>query len=213
MVKKSADTKKPLEESGSKDIPAIEEVDSKEELIDTTAKEPKDTSTIPEKHQPKLLREPLPLKTSVFSEPMPHHSQSNASSFFKIILAIIAIGLILLAGLYFFAPQLLNVQAPNLISTLPFTQEPVSLSLDLSSPDDNALVNSPDLLIQGKSSPGATVLLTAADGDHVLDNSGDTFSYTLTLTEGPNIIYISAFDELGNRKVEKRSVYYSKEKL
>lgn len=100
------------------------------------------------------------------------------------------------------------------VLTVPVTQEPVSLTLNLSSPDDNVFTTSSDLLVQGKTSPKAEIILSTEAEDFVLETSSSgSFSTTIRLTEGVNSIEVSAFDDLGNNKDEQRTVYYSKEKI
>lgn len=96
----------------------------------------------------------------------------------------------------------------------PVTREPISLTLNLNNPDDNLLVNSPNLLIQGKTLPNVVVILTQNKDDLVLQSSlaGD-FSTTITLAEGVNQFNVAVFDDKGNSKIEDRTVFYSKEKI
>lgn len=96
----------------------------------------------------------------------------------------------------------------------PVTREPISLTLNLNNPDDNLLVNSPNLLIQGKTLPNIVVILTQNTDDLVLQSSlaGD-FSTTITLAEGVNQFNVAVFDDKGNSKIEGRTVFYSKEKI
>ena len=96
----------------------------------------------------------------------------------------------------------------------PVTSKPVSLTLDLSSPDDNLLVFDPDILIQGKTIPAATVILSLDDTDQILptDDQGN-FSKTIKLQNGVNQFTVQVFDNLGNTKSESRTIYYSTEKI
>ncbi|MDD2823367.1 MAG: hypothetical protein PHQ59_04800 [Candidatus Daviesbacteria bacterium] len=96
----------------------------------------------------------------------------------------------------------------------PVTNKPVSLTLNLSNPDDNLLVFDPNLLIAGQSGSGTLILVTVNDNNQTLNASekGD-FSLTVKLQPGSNQIVVSAFDELGNYKSEERSIYYSEEKI
>ena len=96
----------------------------------------------------------------------------------------------------------------------PVTSLPVSLTLNLSSPDNNLLVTNPDLLIAGKTTPGAIVILSSHTNDLVLEptKTGD-FSTTIKLQTGLNNLTVSVFDNLENSKSEERTIYYSKEKI
>ncbi|MBI4040063.1 hypothetical protein HY389_01775 [Candidatus Daviesbacteria bacterium] len=96
----------------------------------------------------------------------------------------------------------------------PVTTAPVSLTLAVSSPDDNLLTNSPNLLISGTTSPNSLVVISTNDNDQILTASGSgDFSYTAKLNDGANSIKISTFDDQGNSKNEDRTVYYSAEKI
>lgn len=100
------------------------------------------------------------------------------------------------------------------IASGPVTSSPVSLILNLSSPDDNLLIFDADLLVQGKTSKGAGVIISSNEEDQIIEpgNQGN-FSATLKLQQGVNNLLVSTFDNLGNIKSEQRIVYYSKEKL
>ncbi len=108
-------------------------------------------------------------------------------------------------------PESLNL---SLLDGGPVTSAPVSLTLSISSPDDNQLLFTPDILIQGKTIPNALVLISSDNLDSTLtaSNKGD-FSYTATLPEGATNFTVMVFDNEGNSKSEERLVYYSKEKI
>lgn len=122
------------------------------------------------------------------------------------------LALVYIAGLYF----ILNPAIKNntLIKSTPVTSPPVSLTFNLSNPDDNLLVFDADLLIQGKTSPNAIVLLSSNENDKILEiNNQGEFSTTLKLESGVNNLIISTFDNSGSSKTEKRTVFYSEEKI
>lgn len=102
----------------------------------------------------------------------------------------------------------------SLISSAPVTSEPVSLSFNLSSPDNNLLVFDSDLLVSGKTSPQATLVLSLDKEDWAteVDSTGN-FSNTVNLKEGANNLIVTIFDSQGNSKSESRTIYYSKEKI
>lgn len=102
----------------------------------------------------------------------------------------------------------------NVLGSGPVTRKPVGVSLNISSPDDNILIFSPDLLVQGKTNPEAVILVTTDNNDQTINVGPDgSFSTTLKLKEGVNNLLISAFDSLGNSQVEKRTIYYSTDQL
>jgi len=133
-------------------------------------------------------------------------------------LFIILMFLILLAGVLFFFGLHLYTEQISFVSPevnqSPVTREPVSLELNLSSPEDNQLFFESDTLVQGKTSPGSFVLLSSEEKDTGIETTPEgNFSLTVKLLPGLNRIAITAFDQSGNSKSEERTVYYSKEKI
>ncbi len=115
-------------------------------------------------------------------------------------------------ALYFYINQNPLQNQPNL--GRPVTREPVSLTLNLDSLDDNLLVFDENLLASGKTSAGSILILSLNGDDQVLDiSSSGNFSSTLKLQEGVNKLTVSGFDLLGNNKNENRTIFYSKEKI
>lgn len=140
------------------------------------------------------------------------HKKLSLTTFILSMSGVFLLGSGFTASLYFF----LNQDTPKnpLINYHPVTSKPISLSLNVSSPDDNLLVFESDLLIQGTTSPKAVVILSFDKEDLILgtDPSGN-FSITAELSKGVNNFSINAFDSLGNSRSESRTVYYSTEKL
>lgn len=127
-------------------------------------------------------------------------------------LGIFITGLLLLGGLYLFLNQ--GTLKKQEVGISPVTSEPVSLTLNLSSPNDNQLIFEPDILIQGNTTPNSTVILTTLDKDITVDTTPDgNFSLTLKLALGLNGLTVTVFDPQGNSKSENRTVYYSQEKI
>lgn len=132
---------------------------------------------------------------------------------------VISMVIILLAGLagafglnFLVNPQT-AAQKLNILNQ-PVTSKPVSLTLNISSPDDNLLVFDSDLLIQGTTMPNNIVILSLTDSDLNLQADKDgNFSTTLKLKSGVNQITVTTFDDQGNSKSDSRTVYYSTEKI
>lgn len=127
------------------------------------------------------------------------------------------LGFIFVAGLVFIGSiyYILHMTPkPQLtFSGVSLTSEPVSLELNLDSPDDETVVFEPDLLISGKTT-GTIVILSLKNSDQPLViNKDGNFSYTAKLDLGYNRFIITSFDNQGNSKSEGRIVYYSREKL
>ena len=105
-------------------------------------------------------------------------------------------------------------QKPNSFAKGPVTNTPASLTLEITDPDDELLTFNSSLIITGKTLPKLDVLVTAEDEDLVVESKSDgTFSADLNLKLGVNEITIASFDEAGNTREIKRTVYYSKEKI
>ena len=124
--------------------------------------------------------------------------------------------LILGLGAIFGYNLLLNpgAQKPNSFARGPVTNAPASLTLEVTNPDDNLLTFNSSLIITGKTLPKLDILVTTDEEDLVVESKSDgTFSADLNLKLGVNEITIAVFDEVGNTREIKRTVYYSKEKI
>lgn len=126
---------------------------------------------------------------------------------------ILVLGLIFLGGLYF----ILNSEQYNktpLQNYRPVTREPVSFNLEITNPDDEILVFDKSLIVSGRTSSKATIIISNLDQNMGLqaDSNGE-FSKVVDLTNGENEIEIAAFDENGNTKSFSRTIFYSEEKI
>ncbi len=131
-------------------------------------------------------------------------------------LLILLSSLTFLGGLYYYLndgkfPWANN---SNLLSYTPVTKEPVSFNLDILTPDDNILTTEKSVVISGKSSPGAIVVITN-DNQNIGFEVGQNgaFSKVVNLNTGLNVISISAIDPKGNQKTEDRTIYLSEDKI
>lgn len=127
-------------------------------------------------------------------------------------LSVIVLGLIGYTGYHFITASQNRPLALTSLGTI--THEPVSFDLEVDNPDDELLVYDSSLLVSGKTSPNASVIISDGDQDLALSASstGD-FSQVVTLSTGLNRILINAFDDQGNTKQVARTVYYSEEKI
>jgi hypothetical protein len=131
---------------------------------------------------------------------------------FVISISIIFIfGLIGIGALYYY----LNAdQFGEKFKYLPVSQEPTSFSLTLNSPEDNTLIQDGSVIVSGKTAPFASIIVI--DGDQTTGfeaKSNGDFSKIITLTEGPHLLQITAFDKAGTSKTSSKTVYYTKESL
>lgn len=127
-------------------------------------------------------------------------------------IAILLSGLIFFGGLYYILYQ--DKFQPAMVEYNPVTEEPVSLFLEVSSPEDEVLVYEDNVVVSGKTGPDATVVIGGQDNDTGLQASKDgEFNKVFQLSPGPNILEITVFDSEGSSKTVTRSIYYSKEKI
>jgi len=95
----------------------------------------------------------------------------------------------------------------KITSPTPF---PTQLSLVITSPEDNSIINKEKINISGKTSSEATVVITYEEGEKVIqtDENGN-FSTEITLVGGANEITVSAYDEDGNEVTKTLNLVYS----
>lgn len=127
---------------------------------------------------------------------------------------IFILSLSFLAGLYY----LLNIQyvAPKLYSPTggPITSAPKTLRLDLQQPDNDTLTYDSSILVSGKTAPFLDVIIFSQTKDVLIKSGADgSFSTIFNLDEGENKLQVVIFDKTGDSRSDKRSVYFSKEKI
>ncbi len=127
-------------------------------------------------------------------------------------LTILILALAFFGGLYYILyPERF---ATSVAEYVPITKEPVSLFLEISSPEDDVLVTDGSLVISGKTGPDASVIISSQATDAALQaNSNGEFSKVFTLSPGANIIEINVYDTEGNSKSITKSVFYSEEEI
>jgi hypothetical protein len=75
----------------------------------------------------------------------------------------------------------------------------------VTSPQDESIVNTPNIVVVGTTSPGAVV---SVNGGLANVDAAGAFQLSLALEEGPNIIEVVASDVNGNELYEILSVIY-----
>lgn len=143
---------------------------------------------------------------------MPKDKVLSTKAFIVSHLTLLILGLAFFGGLYFILyPERFVASPAN--EYLPVTKDPVSLFLEITSPEDDILVNDGNLVISGKTSSDAAVIISSQTSDAALqsDNNGQ-FSKVFPLALGANIIEINAFDKEGNSKIVTKSVFYEEAK-
>ncbi len=104
-------------------------------------------------------------------------------------------------------------QTPTITPTHTYTPTPTptmaELVLEITQPGDGAQVSTRDILVRGKTVPGAVVSALVDDTVAIADiDQEGNFSVTVSLEEGPNLIEVVASDQLGNGKSSSIVVIY-----
>lgn len=161
--------------------------------------------------------EKLDLFFDKFSEKVSFiEKQVSKQTFYLTHLALLVFGLVFCLGMAYvlndnsFWPKVSN----NISSFQTITKAPTSFNLDVNSPEDNFLSFKNTVLISGKTSPTATVVISTNSQDVVTEASNfGNFSQAVNLDPGQNDIAINSFDSQGNTKSKTLSVFYSEETL
>lgn len=137
----------------------------------------------------------------------------------KLILSFVAAAFgLLVAGLVFFAFQATKTITSNNAKTISFaspTPTPVpSVFLTVDRPKDEEVVNSKILVVSGKTTSNAVVIVITDSSEDVITPSisGD-FSTTVNLSEDQNVLEIIAIAPNGESIRIKRTITYSQEEF
>ena len=135
----------------------------------------------------------------------------------RVILSFIAvlIGLLAAGAAFYFYQSGRTISTSNQVTINAPTPTPTPRStvyLTLENPDDESLSDSKTLMINGKTTPGATVIIYTDSAQQVLQPTslGD-FSTTLTLENGQNLIKMTAILPTGETTTIQRTVTYTTE--
>lgn len=110
-------------------------------------------------------------------------------------------------------PQIIP-KKPQLPPVAEEVTAPKEFILTLTQPTDEAILETPQASVSGKTEAGATVVISGPAGDEVVEATGDgTFSTTVTLEEGANEIVVTAYGPNDEEKTETRTVTYTKEEF
>lgn len=137
----------------------------------------------------------------------------------KLILSFIAtlFGL-LVAGIAFYLFQSTKIVPNSTMKTVSFaspapTSMP-SIFLTLDQPKDEEVVNSKVLIVSGRTSSNAVVIvITDSSEDVITPSSNGDFSTTVNLDEGQNILEVISIAPNGESIKIKRTVTYSQEEF
>ncbi|OGC91879.1 hypothetical protein A2876_03965 [Candidatus Amesbacteria bacterium RIFCSPHIGHO2_01_FULL_48_32b] len=137
------------------------------------------------------------------------------------------LGLVITFGIWTANKSLKNAAAPQATpaptgSPLPTTAETLSptppsssaISLTITSPEDESLLNKDSVTISGKSAPLAMISIISESREQIVtaDASGN-FTADIDLEGGYNIISITAFDASGNSASQTITLSYTTAKV
>jgi hypothetical protein len=137
----------------------------------------------------------------------------------KIILSFIAVavGLIIAGGAYYFyqSSKILpnfKQQTTNVRKPTPMPQDTISLSVSV--PLDEAVVTQKVVTISGKTISDATIIiLTENDQQVIKPTAVGTFSTTVNIEDGQNIIKITAVSKSGEQETVLKTITFSTEEF
>lgn len=143
----------------------------------------------------------------------------------EVIIAIVigfVVGLAITFGLWTanktFRPSEVATEEPeetapeNEISPTP-TPEPV-ITLEISSPENNSILNKDEVNLIGKSVPGSVIAIISEKGENVVETEADgSFEETINLVNGTNEIKITAFTANGSEVSRNLNVVYTTQEI
>lgn len=137
----------------------------------------------------------------------------------KIVLSFVAIIVgLLVAGVVFFIYQSTKAipksQIPTITTIAPTPTPNPSVFLTVDQPSDGSVVTSKTLVISGKTNPDATIVLTTSTDDQVINpTTMGGYSMTTALTDGENILTVTAIAANGEETKKTITVTYSTEEF
>lgn len=136
----------------------------------------------------------------------------TSGQFLSSMMTVLAVGLAFLGVLYYLVNQDYLFRGPKYQD--PVTTAPISLYLELTSPDDDSYSTSNTIVVSGKTIPEATVAMISQSDNEVLSaNEIGEFSKVFPLDKGLNLITVTSYDNKGNAKSVTIHVYYSSEEI
>jgi hypothetical protein len=137
----------------------------------------------------------------------------------KIILSIVAafLGLLVAGGAFYIYQMTRAIDDPQRPQTLGIQKKvsPTPQSADyliVDNPKDEEVLNKRVITVSGKTSPGATVIISSESGDDVVQPAaGGDFKLTHTIAEGVNLVRITAVFQNGEEQSITKSVTYTTE--
>ena len=114
-------------------------------------------------------------------------------------------------------PQIVSKKGSSVIMKQPVASSLPSTSffMQVDKPANDSISSTNQLTVSGKTSTGATIVVSSINDDQVIEASGDgQFSLPVNLEEGSNEIVITAYSPSGNEeKNDTRIVNYTAEEF
>jgi hypothetical protein len=135
----------------------------------------------------------------------------------RVILSFVAVLIgLLAAGLaFYFYQSTKTVSNPNQITLNAPSPTPTprpTVYISLSNPNDETIVSSKTLTINGKTNPNATIIIyTSGDQQVIQPSTQGDFSTTIAIDDGENLIKITSILPGGEITSVQRTVTYSTE--
>ena len=135
----------------------------------------------------------------------------------RIVLSIIAILIgLFVAGIVFYFYQMANnkpEEKEHVISIIPSPSPETEQSfLFVTSPENESVSESKSVTLQGKAPSGSTIVVSTENGQYVVNAEQDeSFSETITLDEGVNLINLTAIRPDGQEDSLIYTISYSTE--
>lgn len=122
------------------------------------------------------------------------------------ILVLVIIIVIVSLGAYFVLQG--NTNTNTSLGEVPVNQRNLTLTLD--SPNQNTKAYDDEILIRGKTLPNTTVVLFNETDEEILQSDArGNFKGTLLLSQGKNLLTVTAFSDTGEEKSLNLEVDYS----
>ncbi len=94
--------------------------------------------------------------------------------------------------------------------TLEPTPTPIGISLDISSPEENALVDTSEIEFKGSSVPEAIIIIATERGEKIIEaDENGSFATEIGLIRGINEIQVIAFSPEGEKTSKTVNIVYS----
>jgi hypothetical protein len=135
----------------------------------------------------------------------------------RVILSFVAvlIGLLAAGVAFYFYQSTKTVSNPNQITLNAPSPTPTprpTVYISLSNPNDETIVSSKTLTINGKTNPNATIIIyTSGDQQVIQPSTQGDFSTTIAIDDGENLIKITSILPGGEITSVQRTVTYSTE--